>query len=132
MLFGQLEFVNLAANPFGLIRSVGEEREGFAPFVAGLRKGVLFFELICFRGNADELFAVEQRVALRAIERAEGHRLAAVVTVADGLNDRRRGHGLRLRRSGCGRRRWSAVLERPDDVNFGRARLLPGEANADE
>jgi len=71
-------------------------------------------------------------IYLRAIERAKRHGLAAVVAVADGFNDRRRGHGLRLCCSGCGRRGWCAALERADDINLRRAGLLPREANADE
>jgi hypothetical protein len=110
---------------------VREERQGFPPFVAGLRQSVLFFELVGFGRDTHQLFAVEQRVTCWAIERAERHRLAAVVAIADGFNDGRSGHGLRLR-SGCGRRCGSAAFERADDIDFRRAGLLPGEAHADE
>src|SRR5580704_7680710 len=96
VFFCHFEFVDFSANPFSLVRIVGKKREGFPPLVAGLWKGVLFLELICFRGDADQLFAIEERVALRAIERAERHGLAAVVAIANGFNDRRRGHRLRL------------------------------------
>ena len=130
MFFGEFELVDFAANPFGLIRIVGEKGEGFAPFVASLREGILFFELICFGGNANEFFTVEKSMALGTIERAERHGLAAVVTIADGFNDGRRGHGLRLCGSGCGRECRRTVLERSDDVDLWRAGLLPGEANA--
>src|SRR5208282_4943950 len=53
VFFGEFEFVDFSANPFGLIRIVWEQRKGFPPFVASLWQGVLLFEFVCFRGNAD-------------------------------------------------------------------------------
>ena len=87
-----------------------EKRERFSPFIASLRQGVLFLELIGLRGNADQFFAIEQGVALRAIERAKRHRLAAVVAVANGFNNGRRGHveaGRQGAGVGVGARLWN-------------------------
>ena len=53
MFLGQLKFVDFSANPFGLVGIAGEKRQSFSPFVAGFGQGVLFFELICFGGNAE-------------------------------------------------------------------------------
>ena len=71
-------------------------------------------------------------MALWAVERAERHGLATVVAIANGFNDGRGGHGLRLGASGCGRQCRRAVLKRTDYIDFWRAGLLPGEADADE
>jgi len=132
VFFCQLEFVDFSANPFGLIRIVREKREGLSPFVASLWKGILFFELVSFCGNANEFFAVEQRVALRAIQRAKRHGLPAIVAIANGFKDGRRGHGWRIKSSGCGPRCRRAALEGANDIDFRGAGLLPGEAHANK
>ena len=130
MFFRQLEFVDFAANPLCLIRILGKKSEGFSPFVAGLLQSVLFLEMVRFRGDAQQRFAVEQRVTLRAIESAKRHRLTAIVAVADGFNDG--GRGQWWSPAGSARRRRRPALKRTDDIDLRRSSLLPGEAHANE